>query len=70
MQLLSQQDLSREQQEYVEIANERINALKMLLDQLFEFARIEANELKLNKKILILIVLCEKFWQCFTIISK
>ena len=50
LQLLSQQDLSREQQEYVEIANERINALKMLLDQLFEFARIEANELKLNKK--------------------
>ena len=27
LQLLSQQDLSREQQEYVEIANERINAL-------------------------------------------
>lgn len=30
------------------IAEERISAVKLLLDQLFEFARIEADELKLN----------------------
>lgn len=30
------------------IAGERISAVKLLLDQLFEFARIEADELKLN----------------------
>ena len=31
-----------------QIAGERISAVKLLLDQLFEFARIEADELKLN----------------------
>ena len=47
IQLLMEQDLLPEQKEYVEIAYERITAVKILLDQLFEFARIEANELKL-----------------------
>lgn len=50
IQLLLEQDLSSEQREYVEIANERVSAVKLLLDQLFEFARIEANELKLHKQ--------------------
>ena len=40
--------LTGEQKEYVTIAGERISAVKLLLDQLFEFARIEADELKLN----------------------
>lgn len=41
-------DLTGEQKEYATIAGERISAVKLLLDQLFEFARIEADELKLN----------------------
>ena len=45
VQLLMEQELSPEQKEYVEIAQERTSAVKVLLDQLFEFARIEANEL-------------------------
>ena len=48
IQLLQEQDLTGEQKEYVTIAGERISAVKLLLDQLFEFARIEADELKLN----------------------
>ena len=48
IQLLQEQDLTGEQKEYVMIAGERISAVKLLLDQLFEFARIEADELKLN----------------------
>ncbi len=48
IQLLQEQDLTGEQKEYVSIAGERISAVKLLLDQLFEFARIEADELKLN----------------------
>ena len=51
IQLLLEQPLSAEQKEYVKIANERVSAVKILLDQLFEFARIEANELKLNKQL-------------------
>lgn len=50
IQLLMEQDLLPEQKEYVEIAYERITAVKILLDQLFEFARIEANELKLMQQ--------------------
>lgn len=50
VQLLMEQELSPEQKEYVEIAQERISAVKVLLDQLFEFARIEANELKLTQQ--------------------
>lgn len=50
VQLLMEQELSPEQKEYVEIAQERISAVKILLDQLFEFARIEANELKLTQQ--------------------
>lgn len=50
IQLLLDQGLSSEQRDYVEIANERISAVKLLLDQLFEFARIEANELKLHNQ--------------------
>ena len=46
IQLLQEQDLTGEQKEYV--SGERISAVKLLLDQLFEFARIEADELKLN----------------------
>lgn len=44
MQLLADQQLSEEQREFVGIASERIQAVKLLLDQLFELARIEANE--------------------------
>ena len=50
IQLLQEQDLTGEQKEYVSIAGERISAVKLLLDQLFEFARIEANELKLMQQ--------------------
>ncbi len=50
IQLLTEQELTQEQREYVEIAHERITAVKVLLDQLFEFARIEANELKLVRQ--------------------
>lgn len=52
IQLLLEQPLSTEQKEYVKIANERVSAVKILLDQLFEFARIEANELKLNNQLI------------------
>ena len=48
IQLLQEQDLTGEQKEYATIAGERISAVKLLLDQLFEFVRIEADELKLN----------------------
>lgn len=47
---LLEQELSIKQREYIGIANERITAVKQLLDQLFEFARIEANELKLQNQ--------------------
>lgn len=50
IQLLLGQELSEEQREYVEIAGERISAVKLLLDQLFELARIEANELKFQRQ--------------------
>lgn len=50
IQLLLEQGLSDQQREFVEIANERVSTVKMLLDQLFEFARIEANELKLHNQ--------------------
>jgi len=50
IQLLLELDLSKEQQEYVEIAGERITKVKVMLDQLFEFARIEANELIIKKQ--------------------
>ena len=50
IQLLQEQDLTGEQKEYATIAGERISAVKLLLDQLFEFARIEANELKLTQQ--------------------
>lgn len=50
IQLLLEQDLSEEQLEYVQITEERISAVKKLLDQLFEFARIEADELELNNE--------------------
>ena len=46
--MTAEQDLTGEQKEYATIAGERISAVKLLLDQLFEFARIEADELKLN----------------------
>lgn len=39
VQLLMEQELSPEQKEYVEIAQERISAVKVLLDQLFEFCK-------------------------------
>lgn len=48
VQLLQKQELTPEQQEYLGIAAERISAVKLLLDQLFEFAKIEANELRLH----------------------
>ncbi|AOZ92967.1 sensor histidine kinase [Paenibacillus crassostreae] len=50
IQLLLELDLSVEQLEYVQITQERISAVKKLLDQLFEFARIEADELELNNE--------------------
>lgn len=50
IQLLQEEHLCAEQQEYLSIAGERISAVKLLLDQLFEFARIESDELKLNCK--------------------
>lgn len=50
IQLLLEKDLSEEQLEYVQITEERISAVKKLLDQLFEFARIEADELELNNE--------------------
>lgn len=50
IQLLMEQDLTAEQREYTEIANERVSAVKLLLDQLFELARIEANELTLHNQ--------------------
>ena len=50
VQLLQKQELTPEQREYLEIAEERISAVKLLLDQLFEFAKIEANELKLHNR--------------------
>ncbi|MDE7313888.1 MAG: HAMP domain-containing histidine kinase [Eubacterium sp.] len=50
IQLLMEQELSPEQQEYAEIAYERMSAVKILLGQLFEFARIEANELMLMQQ--------------------
>ena len=48
IQLLQEQELTGEQKNIMMIAGERISAVKLLLDQLFEFARIEADELKLN----------------------
>ncbi|WP_211655498.1 sensor histidine kinase [Planococcus alpniumensis] len=50
IQLLSEEDLSGEQLEHVLIIEERITAVKKLLDQLFEFARVEADELELNNE--------------------
>lgn len=50
VQLLRGQALTPEQQEYLGIAEERITAVKLLLDQLFEFAKIEANELRLHNR--------------------
>lgn len=47
IQLLNKEDINNEKkQEYVEIIMSRINEVKKLLDQLFEYSRIEANELK------------------------
>lgn len=50
MQLLEEEDLTSEQRNFVGIANERIQTVKILLDQLFELARIEANELTFKKE--------------------
>ncbi|WP_216651706.1 sensor histidine kinase KdpD [Paenibacillus sp. NEAU-GSW1] len=50
IQLLLEEQLSARQREYAEISGERIAAVKNLLNQLFEFARIEANELTLHKE--------------------
>ncbi len=46
--MLNKETLTNKQQDYLKISNERIEAVKILLDQLFEFARIEADEIKLN----------------------
>ena len=46
--MLNKETLTNQQQDYVKITNERIEAVKILLDQLFEFARIEADEIELN----------------------
>ena len=46
--LLKSENLTDKQMEYVEITSERIGNLKILLDQLFEFARIEADEIEFN----------------------
>lgn len=52
IQLLNKKDINNEKkQEYIEIITSRINEVKKLLDQLFEYSRIEANELK---------IVCEK----------
>ena len=50
IQLLQEEKLGTKQQEYLHIARDRISTVKLLLDQLFEFARIESDELKLNCK--------------------
>ena len=50
IQLLQGQDFTSEQQAYLGIAGDRISAVKLLLDQLFEFAKIEANELRLHNR--------------------
>lgn len=50
IQLLLEENLSASQREYIEIANERIAAVKLLLDQLFELARIEASELHFHNQ--------------------
>ncbi len=50
IQLLQEEKLGTKQQAYLHIARDRISAVKLLLDQLFEFARIESDELKLNCK--------------------
>lgn len=50
MQLLEEEELTFEQREFVGIASERIKAVKSLLDQLFELARIEANEMIFKKE--------------------
>ena len=47
--LLHSDSLPSEEKEAVEIINERVNALNMLLDQLFEFARLEAGEFELSQ---------------------
>lgn len=46
--LLHSDGMSLEEKEAVEIINERVDALNLLLDQLFEFARLEAGEFELS----------------------
>lgn len=46
VELLNKKDVTYEKkQEYIEVIQSRITAVKKLLDQLFEYSRIEANEL-------------------------
>lgn len=46
--LLNAEALDTEEKDMIEIINERVNALNILMDQLFEFARLEAGEIELS----------------------
>lgn len=49
VELLNKKDVTYEKkQEYIEVIQSRITAVKKLLDQLFEYSRIEANELTIE----------------------
>lgn len=51
VQMLSNENISCDKKcEYIRIINERIKNVRKLLDQLFEYARIESNELELNEE--------------------
>ena len=52
LQMLEEEKLTEEQKEYVGIAKDRMKYLKELLEQLFEFVRIEADEIPLEFKII------------------
>ena len=51
LQMLEDENLTDEQEGYVNIAKDRMKYLKDLLEQMFEFVRIEADEIKLEFKI-------------------
>lgn len=52
LQILEDEKLTDEQKGYVNIAKDRMKYLKELLEQMFEFVRIEANEIQLEFKII------------------
>ena len=52
LQMLEDENLTDEQRGYVNIAKGRMKYLKELLEQMFEFVKIEANEIQLDFKIL------------------